>query len=69
MPIVTVLAFAGIVFSLTQTVVIPVIPELPRLIGASAADTAWAVTATLLAAAVAVPVMGRLGDMLANAGW
>jgi MFS family permease len=31
---------------------------------ASASDTAWAVTATLLAAAVATPVVGRLGDMI-----
>lgn len=61
--IVAVLAFAGIVVSLMQTLVIPIIPHLPEYLNASAADTAWAVTATLLAAAVAVPTMGRLGDM------
>ncbi|MEU8848699.1 MFS transporter [Streptomyces sp. NPDC048564] len=61
--VVAVLAFAGIVVSLMQTLVIPVVPELPRLLDAPASDTAWAVTATLLAAAVATPVMGRLGDM------
>jgi MFS family permease len=58
-----VLAFAGIVVSLMQTLVIPIVPELPRLLDAPASDTAWAVTATLLAAAVATPVTGRLGDM------
>ncbi|MFC7342803.1 MFS transporter [Saccharopolyspora griseoalba] len=61
--VVVVLAFAGITVSLTQTVVIPLVPMLPRALGASASDTAWAVTATLLAGAVATPVMGRLGDM------
>jgi EmrB/QacA subfamily drug resistance transporter len=58
-----VLAFAGIVVSLMQTLVIPIIPELPRLLHASPSNAAWAVTATLLAAAVVTPVMGRLGDM------
>jgi MFS family permease len=62
--VVPVLAFGGIVVSLMQTVLIPLIPQLPTLLDASPADTAWAVTATLLAAAVAVPTVGRLGDML-----
>ncbi|MFF3875704.1 MFS transporter [Streptomyces sp. NPDC001978] len=61
--VVAVLAFGGIVVSLMQTLVIPIVPELPRLLHAPASDAAWAVTATLLAAAVATPVMGRLGDM------
>ncbi|RSN56888.1 MFS transporter [Actinomadura sp. WAC 06369] len=61
--VVAVLAFSGIVVSLMQTLVIPIVPDLPRLLDASAADAAWAVTATLLAAAVATPVSGRLGDM------
>jgi MFS family permease len=61
--VVAVLAFGGIVVALMQTLVIPIVPELPKLLNAPASDTAWAVTATLLAAAVAVPMMGRLGDM------
>ncbi|KUO07815.1 MFS transporter [Streptomyces sp. DSM 15324] len=61
--VVAVLAFGGIVVSLMQTLVIPLVPELPELLDASASDATWAVTATLLAAAVATPVMGRLGDM------
>ncbi|GHD32475.1 MFS transporter [Streptomyces galbus] len=61
--VVAVLAFGGIVVALMQTLVIPIVPELPRLLHASASDAAWAVTATLLAAAVATPVTGRLGDM------
>ncbi|PTM89047.1 MFS transporter [Streptomyces sp. VMFN-G11Ma] len=61
--VVAVLAFGGIVVSLMQTLVIPIVPELPKLLNSPASDAAWAVTATLLAAAVAVPMMGRLGDM------
>ncbi|WP_411090740.1 MFS transporter [Streptomyces sp. 049-1] len=61
--VVAVLALAGIVVSLMQTLVIPIVPELPKLLDAPASDAAWAVTATLLAAAVATPVAGRLGDM------
>ncbi|KQU07766.1 MFS transporter [Rhodococcus sp. Leaf7] len=61
--IVGVLAFAGITVALMQTLIIPIVPQLPTLVNASAANTAWAITATLLAGAVAVPVTGRLGDM------
>ncbi|GAB3577631.1 MFS transporter [Amycolatopsis endophytica] len=61
--VVAVLAFTGIVVSLMQTLIIPLVPELPRLLDASSADAAWAITATLLAGAVATPTVGRLGDM------
>lgn len=61
--VVGILAFAGIVVAVMHTLVIPVVPELPTLLDASASDTTWVVTATLLAAAVATPVVGRLGDM------
>ena len=57
------LAAAGISVSLMQTLVIPLIPELPTLLNTSAANASWAITATLLTAAVATPVFGRLGDM------
>ncbi|MFD7660734.1 MFS transporter, partial [Actinosynnema sp. NPDC059797] len=56
-------AFGGTVVSLVHTAVIPLVPLLPGLPGSSPADTAWAITATLLAAAVATPTVGRLGDM------
>ena len=61
--VVAVLACAGIVVSLMQTLVVPLIPKLPLLLHAPASDTAWVLTATLLAGAVATPVAGRLGDM------
>lgn len=61
--IVAVLSFSGIVVSLMQTLIVPLIPSLPRLLHTSASNTSWAITATLLAGAVATPVLGRLGDM------
>lgn len=61
--VVAVLAFAGIVVSLMQTLVIPLVPELPDLLNAAPSDATWAITATLLAGAVATPTIGRLGDM------
>ena len=62
--LVPVLALAGIVVSLQQTLVIPLVPQFPRLLHAAPADTTWVVTATLLAGAVATPVVGRLADMV-----
>lgn len=61
--IVTVLAFCGIVVSLMQTLVVPLLTDLPRLLDTSASNASWVVTATLLSGAVCTPVMGRLGDM------
>jgi MFS family permease len=49
--------------SLMQTLVVPLLPVFPRLLSASPATVAWLVTATLVAAAVCAPVLGRLGDM------
>ncbi|WP_181958507.1 MFS transporter [Nonomuraea diastatica] len=46
-----------------QTLIIPLVPQLPALLGTTASDATWAITATLLAGAVATPVVGRLGDM------
>ena len=61
--LIAVLCMAGIGVSLMQTLIIPVIPELPRLLDTSPSNASWAITATLLTAAVATPVFGRLGDM------
>lgn len=61
--ILAVLGFCGIIVALMQTLVIPIIPQLPTLLDAPPADTSWAVTATLLAGAVITPISGRLGDM------
>src|SRR5699024_8654777 len=58
--LVTVLAFAGIVVSLSQTLVIPLLGMLPEIADTTPSNAAWVVTSTLLTAAVAVPVLGRL---------
>jgi predicted MFS family arabinose efflux permease len=58
-----VLAFAGILMAVMQTVVVPLLPDLPRLTGASPGAVSWTVTATLLSGAVLTPVLGRAGDM------
>jgi MFS family permease len=61
--VVTVLASCGLVASFMQTLVIPLIPSLPGILGVDAADASWVITVTLLAAAVIMPVSGRLGDL------
>ena len=61
--LVAVLAFAGIIMSLSQTLVIPLLARLPEILGTSATNAAWVVTVTLLSGAVGGPVMGRLGDL------
>jgi MFS family permease len=58
-----VLAFAGLCSSFMFTLVVPLQAELPVLLNASREDTSWVVTITLLVAAVATPISGRLGDM------
>lgn len=49
--------------SLTQTLVIPVLPVMARELGASTTQAQWLLTSTLLVAAASVPVVGRLADM------
>ena len=61
--IVAVLASAGIVAAVMQTLVVPLLGVLPTMFNTSASNASWVVTATLLAAAVATPTAGRLGDM------
>ena len=57
------LAFAGLGASFMQTILIPIQGELPELLNTTSDNTAWVITATLVAAAVCTPVAGRLGDM------
>ncbi|YCN58163.1 MFS transporter [Rhodococcus erythropolis] len=61
--LVGVLAFIGIVAALMQTLVVPLIAELPSLLDSTASNASWAITATLLSSAVSTPVTGRLGDL------
>jgi MFS family permease len=57
------LAFCGVLVSISQTIVVPLLPELPRITNSSAADVSWLITVTLLTGAVFTPLLGRAGDM------
>ncbi|WP_405182641.1 MFS transporter [Nocardia sp. NBC_01377] len=59
-----VLGFSSLSVSLMQSLVIPIQTELPHLLSSTASNTSWVVTATLLAGAVAMPVAGRLADIV-----
>ncbi|MEV4574886.1 MFS transporter [Nonomuraea jabiensis] len=61
--LVPVLAFTGIVVSVMQTLLVPVIKDLPQLLGTEPDNATWVITSTLLSGAVATPIMGRLGDL------
>jgi MFS family permease len=57
------LALGALDFGLEQSVVVPALPVLADHYDASLVATAWLVTGFLLASVVAVPLLGRLGDM------
>jgi MFS family permease len=58
-----VVSVAGLMVSLTGSLLIPVLPEVAQSLGSSATSSEWLLTSTLLAAAIAVPIAGRLGDL------
>src|SRR5689334_9141670 len=59
-----VLAIGALGFALAQTTLIPTLTDLRTELGTDTTGVAWVLTGYLLAAAVATPVAGRLGDML-----
>jgi predicted ArsR family transcriptional regulator len=61
------LVLAGMAYALSQTVVSPALPELERAYHATAASVAWILTGYLLAASVATPIVGKLGDVYGRA--
>jgi MFS family permease len=58
-----VLLVATLGVAVTQTIVLGVLPVFARQLEISAAAAAWLLTGFMLAAAVATPVAGRLGDL------
>ncbi len=60
----TVLATAALAFSLLQSLIIPAIPQLEQTLHASESGASWLLTAYLLSAAIATPILGRVGDMV-----
>lgn len=61
--ITAVLALTGLIAAFMQTLVTPIVPELPTLLSTTSGNATWVLTSTLLAAAISTPISGRLGDM------
>lgn len=61
--ILAVLLVACTSFALAQTVVIPALPAIAEAVGTSRATATWLLTAFLLSASVATPIVGKLGDI------
>jgi EmrB/QacA subfamily drug resistance transporter len=57
------LAAAAISYALMQSLVAPAIPDLQHALHTSVNSAAWLLTAYLLSASIATPLIGRLGDM------
>ncbi|MCW3014585.1 MAG: transporter [Solirubrobacterales bacterium] len=58
-----ILATGAVSYSLLQSLVLPALPEFQRSLHASETSVSWILTAYLLSASVATPIIGRLGDM------
>ena len=56
------LALAVSAFAILQTLVVPALPALRSDVGTSDAGITWLITAFLISAAVATPILGRLGE-------
>ena len=61
--ILAVLTVAGGAYALLQSLVVPALPELQQDLHTTPSGITWVFTAYLLAASVATPIAGRLGDM------
>jgi MFS family permease len=59
-----VLGTAALAFSLLQSLIIPAIPQLEQTLHTSESGASWLLTAYLLSAAIATPILGRVGDMI-----
>ena len=57
------LAAAGIAYALLQSLVAPALPDLQHALHTSVNSVSWVLTAYLLSASIATPLLGRLGDM------
>jgi len=61
--VLAVLLLACVSFALSQTLVIPALPAIASSLSASPESTSWVLTGFLLAASVATPIIGKLGDL------
>jgi EmrB/QacA subfamily drug resistance transporter len=58
-----VLLLAGVAYALSQTLVIPALPQIARDLKAGQTATSWVLTGFLLSASIATPIVGKLGDL------
>ena len=58
-----VLSLSALAYILLQSMVLPALPEIGKALNTSQSTVAWVLTAYLISASVATPVLGRLGDM------
>src|SRR4051794_15383268 len=58
-----ILAIGALAFALAQTTVIPALTAMQEAFGTTTSGITWMVSAYFLAASIATPVLGRLGDM------
>lgn len=58
-----VLAVAALTYAFMQTMVAPALTDIQRTLDVSTTSVTWVLTAYLLTASVATPVLGRFGDM------
>jgi EmrB/QacA subfamily drug resistance transporter len=61
--VLAVLALGGGGYAMLQSLVVPALPSLQQDLGTTPTGVTWIFTAYLLAASVATPIAGRLGDM------
>src|SRR5213596_1115609 len=61
--VLAVLSLGGISYALLQSLVIPALPEIQKSLHTTESAVVWVLTAYLLSASVATPILGRLGDM------
>src|SRR2546421_1273649 len=61
--ILAVLSLGGISYALLQSLVVPALPQIQSSLHTSESAVGWVLTAYLLSASIATPIIGRLGDM------
>ena len=59
----SVLLVGGLLMSVQQTLVIPLLPHFTEILDAPRSDVSWLVTITLLTGCVSVPIITRMADM------
>ncbi len=59
-----ILAVSAVAFSLLQSAVVPALPTIQHALHTNETGATWLMTGYLLAATIATPIIGRLGDML-----